>query len=331
MNLASLELLTENLKSAPEQASVGLKRRGPSRNTRLQYLRAVAASAVVVFHASEFVRAKRGDSTFATFFDGRFGVYGVAIFFAISGYLMARLIRANDPWSFLAHRILRIYPIYLLVVLCWVGVSALLGSRPNIDVISLILVPNKGQPYPIGIEWTLVFETTYYVLLFLLASAGLQRWLEAIAIGWIGAVCAVHLFAPAWVGGLLFPFYLILLSPANVAFAVGLLLPALIRRELLPPAIVWIVAPAFLLYGHLDLNTDRLMAGFLAPLLVLWAVRAMDDKPPSKWSAVLVAQGDWSYALYLCHVPVILTVIQVWPAQGNTTALWVVAILRLSW
>src|SRR5215213_5964379 len=180
-----------------------------ARNVRLQILRGAAASAVLLYHASIYLRREHGDAVFLAIFDDRFGLYGVAVFFAISGYLMAHLVRTSDPWSFLSHRVLRIYPIYVLVVGAWIALGPLVNASPRFDAIGLLLVPGDARPYPLGVEWSLIFETTYYVLLFLLALAGLQRWLETIAVGWIAGILAVTLFAPSWQEGVLFPLPLI--------------------------------------------------------------------------------------------------------------------------
>ena len=47
---------------------------------------------------------------------GLFGWYGVSLFFATSGYLMATLVRQQAPARFMLHRIVRIYPLFFLVV-----------------------------------------------------------------------------------------------------------------------------------------------------------------------------------------------------------------------
>src|SRR5690348_3383877 len=74
------------------------------KNLSIQSLRGLAALFVALYHASAFSGAHFGDSELAAVFDGRFGIVGVAIFFAISGLLMANLIQRTDPWRFLTHR-----------------------------------------------------------------------------------------------------------------------------------------------------------------------------------------------------------------------------------
>ncbi len=54
------------------------------------------------------------------------GVWGVAIFFALSGFLMARLVTRDPPLVFLAHRVSRIFPTYLAVVALFAALFAAL-------------------------------------------------------------------------------------------------------------------------------------------------------------------------------------------------------------
>jgi exopolysaccharide production protein ExoZ len=280
------------LHSAPSYA--------PARNATIQYLRAAAATAVLLHHAS--------------IADGRFGVYGVSLFFAISGYLMSGLIRSTDPWRFLSHRILRIYPIFFLMVGFSFILSRLLGGPFTFDLLAMTLAPVGFRSYALGgIEWTLVFEITYYTALFLLAWAKLQRHLEGIAIAWIGAIVGMPLlFGPQ--EGLYLPVHLLLLAPANQAFAGGLLLPALISRGYFPRASVLIILPIVLIYDLVDLETNRLLSGVAAVCLVGWAAQTT-ARPFHSAKNPFLLLGDWSYALYLCHVPIIQTVVRLWPAS----------------
>jgi hypothetical protein len=47
-----------------------------------------------------------------------------------------------------------------------------------------MLAPVGDRTYYLGVEWTLVFECTYYVALFLIALIGWHRYLNMIALDW---------------------------------------------------------------------------------------------------------------------------------------------------
>ena len=151
------------------------------RNRNLQWLRAFAALSVVLYHASVYLDRFVGDDRFLRLFDGRFGLLGVAIFFAISGYLMAEILPRTDPWSFLTHRIVRIYPIFLIVLGILLGravsgnwidmgdfiVSFVVRAWYVIPLIALAVFiewrsrPTLATPRPSGLAYTTLPSLAY--------------------------------------------------------------------------------------------------------------------------------------------------------------------------
>ena len=89
----------------------------------------------------------------------RFALLGVAVFFAISGSLMAEILPRTNPWQFLAHRIVRIYPIFFLVVVALLPLgNALEFMPPRGALLALTLAPvGNAAVYYLHVEWTLVF------------------------------------------------------------------------------------------------------------------------------------------------------------------------------
>ena len=83
--------------------------------------------------------ATRGDAGLRNIF-GRAGLFGVMLFFAISGYLMAQLAPGATSLRFMAHRLIRIYPPYWLAVLVVV-----VASRGAIQPIPAALVLAPGN------------------------------------------------------------------------------------------------------------------------------------------------------------------------------------------
>jgi exopolysaccharide production protein ExoZ len=289
------------------------------KNPSIQSLRGLAALFVALYHASGFSGAHFGDSGWAAVFDRRFGIIGVAIFFAISGLLMADLIQRTDPWRFLAHRIVRIYPTFLLTALAWASVIALLGlGKIGFHIFSLMLVPVGPRAYYLGVEWTLVFECTYYVALFLIALIGWSRWLNRIALAWIAAIAAAPLFI-GWSDNIYCSFYSIWLAPANVAFAGGLLIPWIATKIRIPVGTGILALPILMVALPANPMIAHFAAGAVATLLVLDAVR-VKMRPDTMLG--LPKLGDWSYALYLCHAPCIWTVYHLWPASLGVGAAW---------
>jgi exopolysaccharide production protein ExoZ len=293
------------------------------KNLSIQCLRGMAALFVVLYHASVYSGRRFGDSGWATAFDGRFGLVGVAVFFTISGLLMADLIQRTDPWRFLAHRIVRIYPPYLLAVAVWLPIVALLGIRSvGLHLFSLMLVPVGQREYYLGVEWTLVFECTYYVALFLIALIGWHRYLNRIVLVWIVVIGAAPLFI-GWSDNLLYPFYSIWLSPVNAAFMGGLLIPWLASKIRIPVGTGILALCILMVMLPANPMVARWAAGAVATLFVLDVVRI---DVPQRFLVGLPRLGDWSYALYLCHVPCILLLYQFWPSSSGVGAAWFSAV-----
>ena len=121
----------------------------------LQVLRGLAALGVVFYH-TDFRLAGDWHTDFS----------GVAIFFAISGFIMCFITR-QDADHFLTKRFIRIVPMYwlcTLVVLIAVGYKlGLLGLSTWITTLatdlprSLIFLPSEKTPL-LGVGWTLNFE-----------------------------------------------------------------------------------------------------------------------------------------------------------------------------
>ncbi len=285
------------------------------KNPSIQCLRGIAALFVLFYHASAYSERQFGDAGgFASFFNGRFGLVGVAIFFAISGWLMADIIQRTDPWRFLAHRIVRIYPTYLLAITLSVPVIALLGVKHfGLHVLSLILAPAGQRSYYLAVEWTLVFECTYYVALFLIAAAGWHRHLNGLSLVWLGLIGAVPVVVSWDDDRAFYSFYSIWLSATNVAFAAGMLIPWFSSRLRIPAGAGFLATLAVLIIQPPSFVLARWAAGAAAALLVLDAVQM---KLPQRALPGLPMMGDWSYALYLIHVPCILVTYHYVPAAN---------------
>lgn len=132
-------------------------------------LRAIAAVSIVIVHAGGLTLTKlHGLVTHAE--------VGVAIFFAISGFLLyrpfvsARLNGARRPVlrSYLRRRILRIVPAYwlaLTLVAIWPGASGVFSGHFWIFYAFGQIYSDKYVLQGIAPAWTLCIEITFYLLL----------------------------------------------------------------------------------------------------------------------------------------------------------------------
>lgn len=121
----------------------------------IQYLRAIAALIVVLFHIFGLSNV-----------DGfRFGGHGVSIFFFISGFIMASsMIGAKNHEDFFRKRIVRIYPMYYLALVVTIASHYFLtGSLLlNYNYTLFSFFDSQGQILPVA--WTLYYEMFFYTV-----------------------------------------------------------------------------------------------------------------------------------------------------------------------
>jgi peptidoglycan/LPS O-acetylase OafA/YrhL len=312
----------EPMVSAPRTSAIETPKR--AQNYRLQYLRAIAASSVVLYHSSYWLKTIRHQAAEFNIFFGWFGVFGVQLFFAISGLLMARLAGGITPGRFLTHRIIRIYPIYWLTALvAFLAFKAThLPQALAFNPWTLALAPGFEDGYALGVEWTLPFEISFYLLITIIIVTHLQKYIPLIAWIWLCLIFGsmlLHLSAPPTN----FPMLPGLLLTAHCApFAAGLLAPSAIKHNLIPPGAGWVgvgltIAVNFAPFVALQ----SFLFAFGCFLLVASASRPRKEAEP-KPIGWLASFGDWSYALYLCHVPIILILFNLAPSRVNDHVLW---------
>ncbi|MGO4566729.1 acyltransferase family protein [Rhizobium sp. 2YAF20] len=276
----------------------------------IQYLRAIAALAVVVFHAAE-----RSGGSF------RIGAAGVDVFFVISGFIMWVMSdsRPLTPARFMLDRIQRIVPIYWIVTAVMIA-GALTGLFPNMRLTldhilgSLFLIPvrspSNGEIWPILVQgWTLNFEMFFYAL-FAISLAVARR---------IRLVFLLGIFAAFALSGWVFhPQSAILMTytrPIILEFVAGALIGELWLKGRLPPTAIglplFIAAfSGFSAIQLMQLDFNEFICGPLAVALVLGTLSlerggAMPDIP------LLTYLGNGSYSIYLWHTLAISVVAKV--------------------
>lgn len=147
----------------------------------LDVLRAIAVLAVVYQHFG--ARVLPGLHTAVdSFFDP--GLYGVLIFFLVSGYIVpASLERKGSVRSFWISRLFRLFPLFATVIaatllLHLAGLASLQGTGRNVTaaVLGHLLMLNDllAGPNLIVVIWTLSYEMVFYLLLTALFTAGLH-------------------------------------------------------------------------------------------------------------------------------------------------------------
>jgi exopolysaccharide production protein ExoZ len=279
----------------------------------IQLLRFVAATLVVLFHSQQTFSAhvslpvipKEG------YLFG-FGAVGVHIFFVISGFIMVLTsVRPGKPYDagkFFKRRLLRIYPIYWLCILAYIGVHGLIAKPYYVDawdaVGALLLWPSDASLF-IGPAWTLTYEMFFYICFGFAMMLSLTRGLIALGLVF-GTLMAIGHFAELDSYDLV-----VLTNPLLAEFLAGAAIGWLAHKGLLPlkfgPALTALGVALFAagLVADYTRWPSPIAWGVPSAILVLGIV----CWESARGAAPLVRQtsrlGDSSYVLYLIHILVI--------------------------
>jgi exopolysaccharide production protein ExoZ len=266
----------------------------------IQYLRALAALAVVVFHAAE-----RTGGHFTI------GAAGVDVFFVISGFIMWIISqrRPTTPARFLRDRLERIGPVYWMATGVMVF-GALAGLFPNMKLTlghvlgSVFFIPHRspsnGEIWPVLVQgWTLNYEMFFYAVF--AASLLLPSRMRLATLATI-FVCLVAVGLIRSGGGPIFATYT---DPMILEFLAGALIGKLWLDGRIPsPAIgAALIAAAllgFAFVGVTYIGFGPLTFGPLAAALVI-GVLALEKSGAVRLVRPVVYLGDSSYSIYLWH------------------------------
>lgn len=283
---------------------------GRERNPSIHGLRGMAASMVFVLHL--YGALVTGGLVFSggtlSRLEGLFalGHRGVELFFLISGYLIVgSLVRHGDATRFLVHRLVRIYPAFVVphVVIFALGPCVGYAWMADLDlpgwlghfVTNLLLLPGLFElPLANIVAWTLSLEMAFYLLAataWLIAKALSPRRKMAGLAGWLTLVAV-----------------LLCRQPRAAFFAAGALVWWLERRHRgLPEALGRIPALDVLGLAGLCLLFERAFAASLvcglAAFMAILSNRGLVCRLLR--TRLLQYLGDISYSLYLWH-PLVL-------------------------
>ncbi|GAA4575955.1 acyltransferase family protein [Planotetraspora kaengkrachanensis] len=187
------------LDSAPRVTAPPVKAPAPPRLRVLDLLRFCAALAVVLFHYGE-TRAWGTTHAFPTLsLVTMFGVYGVRLFFIISGFVILMSAWGRRPGAFVASRIARLYPAYWASVII-LGALALGGlitdHRPTLTELlgNLTMLQHGLKIRDLEIVyWTLWLELVFYALIACFTAIGItyHRCLAFLG-GWVFLLVIAH-------------------------------------------------------------------------------------------------------------------------------------------
>lgn len=276
----------------------------------IQFLRFIAAMAVVFFHGHQAATADTYQ-WLGYWFD--MGAAGVHIFFVISGFVIMHTSYGSrdegmPTGRFLLKRFVRIFPIYWICCVAYVAYHSAFGTGYDLPlgtwIGAIFLMPGDSSRI-IGPGWTLSFELFFY-----LSFATILR---------LRALTAATLLTVLFVATIALQFVLRFPGPLRIAHN---------------PLILEFVAGCWLAYfydrirfGSFGLGLVSVCAGVLLfvggalvdyrsiPLFIVWGIPSVlivagalmmeQSRELSTSFKRLGRLGDSSYALYLIHVLII--------------------------
>lgn len=307
----------------------------------IQYLRGIAALAVVLFHFKWILNEPNqlninnlGDILFSN------GGFGVDLFFIISGFVIVlstekNIGKRNNFISFLLKRIFRIYPLLFLFI-------TLVSIRDGFNIIPLIksLLPlhldyNSMPPYfgynVLIVAWTLTFEIFFYLLfsasMFInhkyrgLISILLISFLfissQYFAFGTI--TLDAHFSKPMSFNFIIKAPLSLMSSPMMLEFCLGIISYYIykhldISKSINASVVKTFTACAGLLFFVILVSSNYFSGhgvtkwGFIA-FLMLTTIVIYEKNFTIKESNILKSLGDTSYSIYMSHLVLISIVI----------------------
>lgn len=259
------------------------------------------------------------------------GAFGVALFFLVSGFVIAVSIDRYSRPGFLVGRLMRILPTYAagyLVTCAVVWAMSDPGGELTLAGVLVGCVPGLGLllgvPTPAdGIVWTLIIEFVFYGVCLVAFRRLTRGWVAVVVIG-AGCVAAQLLLPPLgvqtaapWAGVVHIG---LLAAPFIPLMLVGVVLSAR-RRGQMSGAVATTLVPALLLLHTVLLWRSELVrvgvafqvACLLGAGVFLLAWRLGDGWGRNRVAAVL---ADLSYPLYVVHAVLGYAVLSVLAGRG---------------
>ena len=280
----------------------------------IQYLRAIAALMVAYLHLRGQIAAYAPVLTGPSWIGVDSFVFGVDIFFVISGFIMVATSQRLGPVAFLWRRLIRIVPLYWIATMTLVAAALLMPSlfretSPNfLDTArSLFFIPfhnatQHDMVVPLLVPgWTLNLEMWFYAIF----TITLFAWIRPYQIWVIGILFSSVILIGLNLSGhdSLLAFYS---QPLIFDFWIGMLIARVLSTtsKSMPVTMAYalIALGFFLRLPPLPSVWANMAITILKPALcaigAIYAERrgAMPDLPR------LELLGDASYSIYLTHI-----------------------------
>ncbi len=291
-------------------------------NTRLDSLVLLRGIAVLMVCFSHFGNALRKGETFSDLFTlfHEYGVYGVNIFFVISGFIIPLSLykgkySINNYHRFLYKRFLRLHPSYLAalaltLVIMYFSYRTRHQPYPENAISILKSIFYLHAPNDNPVFWTLAVEAQYYIFIgFFFVLIMKRSWIAYFIVMPILLIAGQVLNHDVF---LLF-YYFVFFFVGNVGY--------MIYSGNGNKTMNYIVLAGLLLFIVFLYTLPAFIAAFVAITFILLFRKSL---PP-----VLKFAGTISYSLYLIHFPVGTKIINFTKGKVSPSYNWILFFLTL--
>lgn len=299
----------------------------------IQALRGIAVLAVVLFHLMTIEQKYGGTQTILPDFF-KFGMFGVDLFFVISGFVMIAVTRGKfqnlkQATRFIYHRASRIYPTYWFYSLLVLGVflfkptlvNSSQGNEVNI-LASFLLLPSEKLPL-VMVGWTLIHEMYFYLIYFIFLLLITEKHLIKALVSWGVVIVAVNIYFE-----LSSPIEKLIFHPLTIEFITGCFLGIYFFRAtninkfrnillFLAAFSVFIVSIySHNLYqsytGHTEPQNWWRVLIFGLPAITIVFCFLIAERNGFTIHSSIASIGDASYSIYLSHILTLSAAGRVW-------------------
>ncbi len=271
------------------------------RLNNIHILRGLASLAVCWAHMTAFHPISSGKEPIQAL--GSFGVYGVQIFFIISGYVIPRSLHQSQyklkrMGSYILRRSIRLDPPYYLSIFLVIGLTLLIQvtsfyQGPILEFESrrilshfLYITMIIGENWVNDVYWTLGIEFQYYFLIGLIFPLLMTRFRFPLIL----LLCTATWFTPSEVERIWISYWFPL-------FSIGILtyfhMALIVKKRIYYASLLALVFFCFFKYDKLPITVVALTT----PLIILY----LEPRNPPR---ILNFFGNISYSLYLVHLPI---------------------------
>jgi peptidoglycan/LPS O-acetylase OafA/YrhL len=272
----------------------------------LDVLRGIAALMVVVYHTTQSASQLsnlNADTGVKFFWPFEIGVYGVAAFFMISGFVISMsLERIQDLSEFARARFFRLYPIFWVAVITTTLWRVQVGGD-HISITTflanLTMLPSLfNEQYVDGVYWSLAIELQFYLMMAVIWQLGYHTRTNFICALWLAITILIKLARNQWPEiQSLEIVWRILLLPYAPFFSLGILAYNIYSKKNKNASRVLFCIALILVFA--SGNFDRALVSTLTAGLLLMIAHGKTEC----WNTpiFLVHLGKASYCIYLFH------------------------------